>query len=827
MAYKNILNGDGGNFETQPPFGIRTSGVYQEDVSVTYKTEGNQSLRLFHEGIASGSPIPNGQGRYIVLTTYGFKCDIPEDFKFNHVKFKIGIQFQGIVNLDKWKLFAQRTYNSGGEVNLQFPYLAVEDPASDLNDNITSLLTFNPLQNWIKSMDQVSYMTSNTHFVEMEAYVNRIGNGNDDFGFQLVLAYNDPISSQDFANALNNTRFYIDEVRQSGNIDAFSISAIETDPNNQSNDNGTLDVTITGGSEDGFTWEWDDGFQTLSPTGLSSGGYWISVTDNLTGVTQRKRFILSHQPVGAITIEGQITPVSNVAENNGAIDASLSGGSGNYGIIWSNGEITEDINGLITGDYTITVTDLDSGDQFQSTFTVNQVFVLAIETQIIDFDVFLTVTGGSPGYSYQWSDGAQSQDRFNLSPGTYSVVVTDSVGEQATAIVQLSTPKFQFSKNPVLLKIDPVADLQNKPNLSFTCAVDVAPILTQPNNYTEIIKIEQSADDEGKTTFDVSTILDNYFTNELPTIFNQLFGNSTGIWRKNDSFLRYRLRYSEKYGTPPVEQPNVTGQAFILIKGGLSKYEHAKQKYFNNLQGKQAKWLSWKNKEYSIYKNQNNFMAFVMLTSLDQSMSCQYTIKYKDGTIYNGQLQSFSFQPDLFEVYFIRPSIRQWKLDDIYPNKEIDFFEFNIQYNGASLTDKIKINIKQEKHPVRQFLYLNTLGAWETAAFEGKNETEISTSEETITKNLGTEWNPTDREEEVTRKIANQSERISAGYYTAEEIEQLIPFFTSEEVYEIVNEEYFPIRINVKNKINDNFEKIIPLEFDVIRTPIENFTPQL
>jgi hypothetical protein len=827
-VYKNILNGDGGNFETQPPYGIRTSGVFQEGASVTYKTEGNQSLRLFNEGIASGSPIPNGQGRYINLTTYGFKCDPPETAKFNHVKFKIGIQFQAAVNLDKWKLFAQRTYNfSSGRVELHFPYVSVEDPASDLNDNTFNSLSFKELPNWVKTMDQVPYMTNNTHFVEMEAFVNRIGNGADDFGFQLILAHNDPISSQDFADVLNNTRFFIDEVRQSGNIDAFNIQAVEKDPNNLVGDNGELDVTITGGTDEGFTWEWDDGFQTLNPTNLSAGGYWISVTDNLTGVTIRKRFILSHQPVGEITIEGDITPVSNVAENNGAIDATISGGSGNYGIVWSNGEITEDVNNLTPGDYTIIVTDLDSGNVFEQTFTVNQIFVLAIEVQISGFDVDLTVTGGTPGYVYQWSDGAQTQDRVNLAPGVYSVVVTDSIGVQATAVIELSSPKFQFSKNPVLLKIDPVADLQNKPNLSFTCTVEIAFDRFSPNIYTEIIKLEQSADSEGKTTFNVSEILHNSFENELPTLLNQIFGGGPGIWRKEDSYIRYRLKYAEKYGNPPVEQPNTTSQALIVIKGGLSDYEHAKGTFFKKLEGKKSAWLTWKNKEYSIFENQYNFVSFIMLRAYEQNISCNYTIIFTDGNEYNGSLGRDTSNPKIFEVYYLRPSVLQWELKSLFPNKDIKYFEFQIDYRGEKVSDKIKINVKKPKAPIRQFLYLNTLGAWETAAFECKSELDLSSEEETIERNLGNEYLPTDRKEKTVRKYGNQKDVINAGYFTNQEIQEFIPFFLSEEVYEIVNDEFIPVRISVSNKIKDDFERIIPVKFEVIQPPIENYTPQL
>lgn len=40
----------------------------------------------------------------------------------------------------------------------------------------------------------------------------------------------------------------------------------------------------------------------------------------------------------------------------------------------------------------------------------------------------VSVSGGTPPYSYAWADGPTTEDRFNLPPGTYSIVVTDAVG---------------------------------------------------------------------------------------------------------------------------------------------------------------------------------------------------------------------------------------------------------------------------------------------------------------------------------------------------------------------------------------------------------------
>lgn len=56
--------------------------------------------------------------------------------------------------------------------------------------------------------------------------------------------------------------------------------------------------------------------------------------------------------------------------SNGAIDLNLRGGNGFYNVQWSNGAQTRDLNGLASGNYTVTVND-SAGAEVSSTVTVN------------------------------------------------------------------------------------------------------------------------------------------------------------------------------------------------------------------------------------------------------------------------------------------------------------------------------------------------------------------------------------------------------------------------------------------------------------------------
>jgi hypothetical protein len=52
----------------------------------------------------------------------------------------------------------------------------------------------------------------------------------------------------------------------------------------------------------------------------------------------------------------------------------------------------------------------------------------------------LTVMGGKPTYSYNWSTGATTANIYNLTAGTYSLTVTDSVGCTKTEDFNISEP---------------------------------------------------------------------------------------------------------------------------------------------------------------------------------------------------------------------------------------------------------------------------------------------------------------------------------------------------------------------------------------------------
>jgi hypothetical protein len=142
-----------------------------------------------------------------------------------------------------------------------------------------------------------------------------------------------------------------------------------------------------------------------------------------------------------------VTQITCNGANNGAIDLSVANGIPPYTYDWSNDgpempdNDPQDLSGLAPGTYTVTVTGANSLTATASAMVTQPTALVVTATQINptncnvnDGSIDLTVSGGTPSYTYDWSnDGPEMPDNdpqdLNAIPvGTYTVTVTDMKG---------------------------------------------------------------------------------------------------------------------------------------------------------------------------------------------------------------------------------------------------------------------------------------------------------------------------------------------------------------------------------------------------------------
>jgi gliding motility-associated-like protein len=209
--------------------------------------------------------------------------------------------------------------------------------------------------------------------------------------------------------------------------------------------NGSIDLTPTGGIEN-YTINWSNGETTEDITNLTANNYQVNITDN-NGCTFDSILSIT-QPLSLTSLSLVATNVSCFGANNGAIDLTIAGGTQPYTINWNNGQITEDIQNLIGGTYTVTVVD-SNGCTATASMNINAPLAplsLTATTQNVtcfngsNGQINLTPNGGTAPYTYAWSNSATSQDLINVVAGNYSVVVTDDQGCTSNGSYALTQP---------------------------------------------------------------------------------------------------------------------------------------------------------------------------------------------------------------------------------------------------------------------------------------------------------------------------------------------------------------------------------------------------
>jgi gliding motility-associated-like protein len=213
--------------------------------------------------------------------------------------------------------------------------------------------------------------------------------------------------------------------------------------------------TVSGGTLP-YTYAWSNSQTTASATGLAAGTYTVTVEDAF-GCTTSGSVTLTEPSALTQSLTAYVYPsgdnVSCFGYSDGSADLTIGGGVAPYQYDWATGQTTPDLSAIPAGTYSVLVTDangceisasvtLTEPDGMSHTITSN---TYPSGTNIScygenDGNVDLTITGGGSPYTYDWSNGATTQDLSGLTAGTYSVTVAEVNGCEITASITLTQP---------------------------------------------------------------------------------------------------------------------------------------------------------------------------------------------------------------------------------------------------------------------------------------------------------------------------------------------------------------------------------------------------
>ncbi|NVO01908.1 MAG: gliding motility-associated C-terminal domain-containing protein [Bacteroidetes bacterium] len=207
----------------------------------------------------------------------------------------------------------------------------------------------------------------------------------------------------------------------------------------------------------GTAYLWDNGAGATAsvvvhPTLTTT--YIVTVTDNACTQTDNIVVTVNTNPIPVVKTVDATCELSNGTANASPIGLTY---------IWSNSMNTDNITGLIPGNYSVTVSDVNGCTGTASGVVVNipSPTVSANEIDEIclrkDGSASCTPAGGSSSnYTYLWSNGETTQNIVGLYADTYSVTVSDGTCTATTSVIvrNIPGPIADFSINPSVFVID-------------------------------------------------------------------------------------------------------------------------------------------------------------------------------------------------------------------------------------------------------------------------------------------------------------------------------------------------------------------------------------
>ena len=207
----------------------------------------------------------------------------------------------------------------------------------------------------------------------------------------------------------------------------------------------TLNATPIGGTGP-FTYNWSNslsgpGPQTVSPNTTIT--YTVSITDSNGCSSPVQNILVTVNPTPSATLQSS-SNVSCFGGSNGTATVNASGGTPGYSYSWlPNGGTAVTGTSLSNGIYTCTITDAAGCTTTQSvTMTQPTAIQLANASSpehctSADGSASVSASGGTPGFTFTWSNSSTNDTISNLTSGSYTVVATDANGciDSTTVVV--------------------------------------------------------------------------------------------------------------------------------------------------------------------------------------------------------------------------------------------------------------------------------------------------------------------------------------------------------------------------------------------------------
>ncbi len=267
--------------------------------------------------------------------------------------------------------------------------------------------------------------------------------------------------------------------------------------------NASINLTVAGANNP-VSYAWSNAATTQDLSGLAAGGYTVLITD-ANGCTASDSIFVAEPFV----IFDSIIP-NNIlckGDSTGLIYFAVFGGTTPYTYAWSNTETTQNISGLIAGNYSVLITDANGCTNSNSTTITEPGTAITYSisstpancSTCSDGTASIVVSGGNQPYSYLWSPTSYTTATITgLLPGQYTVCVTDSnyCVKCDTISIGFNNSVFEYDAPSISIFPNPsngefyISGIKTKTELSIYNCLGVKVYQTSINRKREKVSIE-------------------------------------------------------------------------------------------------------------------------------------------------------------------------------------------------------------------------------------------------------------------------------------------------------------------------------------------------
>jgi len=231
---------------------------------------------------------------------------------------------------------------------------------------------------------------------------------------------------------------------KTSDFDGFQVST-------NNNNDGIIEVFANGGTPP-YQYQWGNGDSISIRKDLSAGQYDFMIIDANACTVAGNVTLTQPSPIQVNFTNVQAT--SCFEGKNGTATINITGGRGDFSVVWKNGNFSFSPEDLSAGFNAVRIYEhgkavLDTGinisqpNPLESSFVLSQYNSFNVScADCYNGTISTNVTGGTAPYTYQWNDDNNSTtaNLNNLNGGDYHLIIVDANGCKSDNSVRLTMP---------------------------------------------------------------------------------------------------------------------------------------------------------------------------------------------------------------------------------------------------------------------------------------------------------------------------------------------------------------------------------------------------